>query len=141
MQPTNSYQNDSNPIVLFDGVCNLCATSVRFLLAYNRKENLNFASLQSEYAKELLSKYNLNSFTTNTIVFIEDQQIYTKSSAVFEISKHLIYPWKTIYHFKCIPNFITDWIYELIARNRYQWFGKKNQCMVPKPEWRHRFWE
>ena len=73
MTENKSYQDTSNPIVLFDGVCNLCNTSVRFLMAYNRKENLHFASLQSKYAKNLLAKYNLSQTDLSTVVFIENE--------------------------------------------------------------------
>jgi len=141
MQHTNSYQNNSNPIVLFDGVCNLCSTSVKFLLAYNRKENLRFASLQSNFAKELLTQRKVPASDTGTVIFIENQQVYTKSSAVFETIKHLIYPWKAMYYFKYIPSSITDWIYSRIAQNRYNWFGRKDKCIIPKSEWKHRFFE
>ena len=139
MTKNNWDQNNANPIVLFDGVCNLCNTSVRFLLAYNRKENLHFAPLQSKFAKELLAKYNLPSSDLDTIVFIEKQKISTQSKAVFEVAEHLIYPWRAIEHFKYLPTSITDWFYKLISTNRYRWFGRKKECMLPKAEWKHRF--
>ncbi|MDM8159494.1 thiol-disulfide oxidoreductase DCC family protein [Labilibaculum sp. K2S] len=141
MLQIKSDQNYSNPIVLFDGVCNLCTTSVQFLLAYNRKENLHFASLQSDFAQELLIQYKLTNEELSTIIFIENERIYTKSTAVLELTKHLIYPWRALYFFKFVPRMITDWVYNLISKNRYNWFGKKNQCMIPKPEWKHRFSE
>ncbi|MFA9370275.1 MAG: thiol-disulfide oxidoreductase DCC family protein [Labilibaculum antarcticum] len=141
MQHIKSDQNYSNPIVLFDGVCNLCTTSVQFLLTYNRKENLHFASLQSDFAKKLLAKLQMPATDFNTIIFIENEQVYTKSTAAFELTKHLTYPWKAIYYFRYIPNSITDWIYNLISKNRYNWFGKKDKCMIPKSEWKHRFFE
>lgn len=141
MQQIKSDQHYSNPIVLFDGVCNLCTTSVRFLLAYNRTKNLHFASLQSDFAKDLLLQYKIFNSELSTIIFIEDKHIYIKSTAAFELSKHLIYPWRAIYFFKFIPKLITDWIYDLISKNRYNWFGRKDQCMIPKPEWKHRFFE
>ena len=141
MQKNASNIKLTNPIVLFDGVCKFCNTSVQFVLAYNREENIHFSPLQSDFAKQLLTQFNLSSEDINTVVFIENGKAYTKSSAVFHISKHLTYPWKALYHFKHIPKNITDWIYGLIAKNRYSWFGKKNQCMIPKPEWRERFHE
>ncbi len=141
MTENNLHQNISNPIVLFDGVCNLCNTSVRFLLAYNRKENLHFASLQSNFAKELLAKHNLPSTDFDTVIFIENQKISTQSKAVFEISKHLIYPWRAIENFKYLPTSITDWFYKQISKNRYMWFGRKKECMLPKAEWKYRFHE
>lgn len=133
--------SNSNPIVLFDGVCNFCNTSVRFVLAYNRAENIHFSPLQSDFAKQLLAEHNLSSDDMDTVVFFQDNKVYTKSSAAFQIARHLIYPWKALYYFKHFPKNITDWIYELIAKNRYSWFGKKNQCMVPKSEWKERFHE
>lgn len=139
MQKANPNQDAPNPVVLFDGVCNLCNASVRFLLAYNRTENLRFAPLQSDFAKEFLAKHQLSNSDMNTVVFVENDKAYTKSTAAFEISKHLIYPWRAMYYFRYIPKNITDWVYVLIARNRYQWFGKKEKCMMPKPEWEHRF--
>ncbi|WP_421920252.1 thiol-disulfide oxidoreductase DCC family protein [Marinifilum sp.] len=133
--------SNSNPVILFDGVCNFCNITVRFVLAYNRKENIHFAPLQSFFAKQLLSKYNLSSDDIDTVVFIEHGKAYTKSEAAFQIAHHLIFPWKALYYFKHIPKRISDWAYNLIARNRYSFFGKKNQCMVPKPEWKERFHE
>lgn len=141
MQHIKSDQNYSNPIVLFDGVCNLCTTSVRFLLTYNKKENLHFASLQSNYAKNLLEQYQVSNSNLSTIIFIENKQVYTKSTAVFELTKHLTYPWRAISLFRFIPKFITDSIYNFISKNRYNCFGKKKECMIPKPEWKHRFFE
>ena len=140
MTTKKQHKTVTNPIVLFDGVCNFCNTSVRFILAYNRKENIHFAPLQSNFARQLLEEYNLST-DINTVVFIENKQAYTKSAATFQITKHLIYPWKVIYYFKHLPVKITDWFYKQIAQNRYSWFGKRNYCMVPKPEWRDRFYD
>jgi predicted DCC family thiol-disulfide oxidoreductase YuxK len=141
MQDSNSYQKYSKPIVLFDGVCNLCNSSVQFLLSYNRKENLHFASLQSSFAKNLLQKLNIPFKDLNTIIFVENGKVYTKSSAIFQTSKHLIYPWKAIQYFAFIPTCISNWFYDLIAKNRYHFFGRKNECMIPKQKWQHRFHE
>jgi len=141
MEHNKSDQNNSNPIVLFDGLCNLCTTSVQFLIACNKKENLHFASLQSNFAIKLLAKLKVPAPDLNTIIFIENEQVYTKSTAAFELTKHLSYPWRSIYYFRFIPRSITDWIYNLISKNRYNWFGKKNHCLLPKPEWKHRFFE
>ena len=129
----------SNSIVLFDGICNLCNTSVRFLLTYNRKENLHFAPLQSAKAKELLRKLNWKENDLTSIVFIEGDKVYLKSEAVFKISNHLTYPWKTVYHFRHLPKGFCDWLYDLMAQNRYTWFGKQQSCMMPKKEWEERF--
>jgi len=139
MHKNASNTKITNPVVLFDGVCNLCNTSVRFLLAYNRKENLHFAPLQSEYAQQHLKALNLHNEDFRTVVFIENGLVFTKSTAAFEITKHLIYPWKIIYHFRFIPRKLTNWVYEIISINRYKVFGRKKDCMIPKPEWQNRF--
>jgi len=131
--------DSSHPIVLFDGICNLCNTSVRFLLAYNPKENLRFSPLQSAKAKEILKQLNWDEKAMDSLIFIEDEKAYIKSEAAFKISKHLTYPWKAIYHFRHFPKRFCDWFYDLIAQNRYSWFGKQQSCMIPKEEWKDRF--
>jgi predicted DCC family thiol-disulfide oxidoreductase YuxK len=131
--------DSSRSIVLFDGVCNLCNTSVRFLLAYNKKANLLFCPLQSAKGKELLDNLNWEGERINSLIFIESEQVHIKSEAIFKISKHLTYPWKVIYHFRYFPKRFCDWVYEVIAQNRYTLFGKKAYCMKPKPEWKNRF--
>jgi len=75
----------------------------------------------------------------DSLIFIENDQAYIKSEAAFKISKHLIYPWKIIYHFRYLPKGLCDWVYDLIAKNRYSWFGKKQFCMIPKEECKDRF--
>ncbi len=131
--------NPSQPIVLFDGVCNLCNTSVRFLLTYNQKKNLRFSPLQSVKAKEILTNLNWGDKPIDSLIFIENDQAYIKSEAAFRISNHLNYPWKTIYYFRHFPKRFCDWLYDRIAENRYSWFGKKPFCMIPKEEWKDRF--
>ena len=131
--------DSSHPIVLFDGICNLCNTSVRFLLAYNPKENLRFSPLQSAKAKEILKQLNWDEKAMDSLIFIEDEKAYIKSEAAFKISKHLTYPWKAIYHFRHFPKRFCDWFYDLIAQNRYSCFGKQQSCMIPKEEWKDRF--
>lgn len=127
-------------IVLFDGLCNLCSSSVQLILKYNKKENLFFASLQSNFAREILSHYRCNQ-EIDSIILVEKNQISVKSTAVFQICKHLSYPFKAVYFFRFTPSFLCNWIYDFIARNRYQFFGKKRKCMIPKNEWKHRFLE
>ncbi|MRT94688.1 thiol-disulfide oxidoreductase DCC family protein [Ancylomarina sp. 16SWW S1-10-2] len=131
--------DSSHPIVLFDGVCNLCNSSVRFILTYNRKKNLHFSPLQSAKGQEILKNLNWNNKTMDSLIFIEDNQVFIKSEAAFKISSHLAYPWKVVYHFRHLPKRFCDWCYDRIAQNRYSWFGKKQFCMIPKEEWKDRF--
>ena len=129
----------SHPIILFDGICNLCNTSVSFLLTYNRNQNLHFTPLQSAKAKDILKQLNWKEKALDSLIFIEDNKVYIKSEAAFKIAKHLVYPWKIAYYFRHLPKGLCDWIYDIIAQNRYAWFGKKQSCMIPRSEWADRF--
>ena len=120
-----------NHIVIFDGVCNFCNASVWFILKRNKKENIYFTDLQSPIANKLLEEAPENVKSADSIIFYQNQQWYIKSDAAIEISRHLTFPWKTGIIFKVIPKFIRDAVYDLIARNRYSWFGKKSSCKIP----------
>jgi predicted DCC family thiol-disulfide oxidoreductase YuxK len=125
-------------IVLFDGVCNLCSTSVQFIIRHNKHADIKFTSLQSEFGQSMLSRFQLSS-EVKTIVFIKGGKAFLRSDAALEVCKELngFYPFFRF--FKIIPTSIRDWVYNLIAKNRYQWFGKKDQCWIPTPELRNRF--
>ncbi|MBV6642716.1 MAG: thiol-disulfide oxidoreductase DCC family protein [Cyclobacteriaceae bacterium] len=128
--------NINHPIILFDGVCNFCAGSVRFIIQRDTKENFRFASLQSGFSKDLIGATNL---TMDTLLLVEGGVIYKESTAALRIARRLRGGWKLLYGLIVLPKFIRDSIYRLIARNRYRWFGKKDQCMVPSPELQARF--
>jgi len=117
-------------VILFDGVCNFCSFWVNFAIKRDRKKKLKFAPLQGEAANKLL---------LSSVVFIDKEKAYTQSSAAIRICKHLDGGWKLLYGLIIIPKFIRDFIYNIIARNRYKWFGKKESCMVPTQELRERF--
>jgi predicted DCC family thiol-disulfide oxidoreductase YuxK len=126
-------------IVLFDGVCNLCNTSVQFVIKHNKKKNIQFASLQSEAGKAILQHYNLLDLNLNSFVFVQNGTIYLRSSAALKVAKHLNGAWPLLHCFIIVPQFIRDGVYKLIANNRYKWFGKKEQCYMPTPELKERF--
>ena len=126
-------------IILFDGVCNLCNSSVQFIIKRDKKEQFLFASLQSDYAKEQLPDEFSDGKALQSIVLKEKDEIKTKSTAALTIAKHLSGVWPILYAFIIIPKFIRDWVYDIIAKNRYKWFGKKDQCMIPSPELKSRF--
>lgn len=125
-------------IILFDGVCNLCSSSVQFIIAHNSKGNIKFASLQSDFGQAQLIEYKLP-LEVRTIVLIKEGQPFTKSSAVLEICKELNGLYPLLSFFKIIPRPLCDWVYDFVARNRYKWFGKKNQCWLPTPDLQSRF--
>ena len=126
-------------IVFFDGVCNLCNRSVNFLIKQDKKGLLKFASLQSDFAKSFLPEDLVNSAVLDSIVFSDGKKFFTKSSAVLAICKSL----GGGFHFfrigYLLPSFLRNAVYTFIANNRYKWFGKKDQCMIPTADLKERF--
>jgi len=107
----------------------------------DRKKKLKFTALQGETAKQLLPQYHINPTSLSSVILIDNGRAYTQSSAAIRICKYLDGGWKLFYGLMIIPKFIRDFFYNIIARNRYKWFGKKESCMVPTPELRERFLE
>jgi predicted DCC family thiol-disulfide oxidoreductase YuxK len=130
---------NEGPLVLFDGVCNFCNYWVNFAIRHNKKNDLRFTPLQGESAKSILPDYSINPTQLNSVIFVNNGKAYTQSSAALQICRHLNGGWKLFYGFYIIPKFIRDFLYNIIARNRYRWFGRKDQCMVPTGEMRSRF--
>jgi len=128
-----------NPILLFDGVCNLCNQSVQFIIKADKEGIFRFASLQSDFAKEHLKHFEKATENLETIYLLKDEEICARSDAALEIAKELGGLWQLFYVFKIIPRPIRDAVYNLISRNRYRWFGKQESCMIPTPELRARF--
>ncbi len=125
------------PLVLFDGVCNLCNAGVQFLL--KRNNTLFFASLQSETGQAILNELDMNARHFQTFLFIRSNIVYQRSDAAIEIARELRGGWKVLRIFTFIPRNIRDFLYTFIAKNRYRIFGKKNSCMIPGPELQNRF--
>ena len=135
----NNFNGKS--IILFDGVCNLCNSSVNFIIKHDKKKHFLFASLQSDAAKEILLQFPTKKLTLDSILLIEGKDIYEKSTAALKISKHLSNGFHLLNYFIITPLFIRDWVYNLISKNRYKWFGKKETCMIPTKEVKNRFLE
>ena len=129
----------SHPVILFDGVCNFCDDWVNFVIKREKKSIIKFAALQSEAGQQILTQFNLPIHSFDTFIFIEDGVIYTKSTAALKVCRYLTTFWRLLYGLIIVPKFIRDGVYQLIARNRYAWFGKKDTCMIPSPEVRSRF--
>lgn len=129
----------SGPIVLFDGVCNLCNRSMQFILKRDKKKIFRFASLQGEFGQQVLKQHNLPTDDFNSFILLEGDLLYTRSKAALRVLKHLRRGWQLLYGFIIIPKFIRDGVYKWIARNRYKWFGKRESCMIPAAELRNRF--
>lgn len=126
-------------IILFDGVCNFCNGAVNFVLKQDKKGIFLFAPLQSQAGQKLLEQYQLTTQDFDSFVLIENEKLFTKSSASLRVMQRLPWYWKWTQAFRIIPKFLRNAVYDLIAKNRYQWFGKKDACMIPTPEMRNRF--
>jgi predicted DCC family thiol-disulfide oxidoreductase YuxK len=131
-----SYTNNKS-IVLFDGVCHLCQKSVRFIIKHDKKNNFLFASLQGETSKHLLQGYDISK--KQTLFLIEENKVFVESTAAMRIVRQLRFPINVLYVFNFIPKFLRDAVYRFVSRNRYRWFGKDNECMMPSPSLRERF--
>ena len=115
------------PVILFDGFCNLCGATVKFIQKHDKKNSFKYHVLQSETGKKLIASYNIPP-TIDSVIFITQNQAFIKSDAILEIGKLLIYPFRMIRIGKFLPKKWRDKIYDFIARNRYRWFGKKDVC-------------
>lgn len=129
----------THPVVLFDGVCNLCNGSVQFILKRDPQARFRFASLQSEAGRSLLVEHGLDPDALSSVVVVEDGRVWQESSAALRIARHLPGAWKLLRIFTVIPRPLRDAVYRLIARNRYRWFGKSETCWLPTPELKGRF--
>lgn len=128
-------------IVLFDGVCNLCNASVQFIIRRDKDNIFSFASLQSEAAVTLLKSFCYTADNLESIVLIENDHLYTKSTAALHIAKRLQGVSQLLYALIIVPKPVRDLVYSWIARNRYRWFGRKDSCMIPTKELQAKFLE
>ena len=131
---------NERPVILFDGVCNLCNGSVQFILKRDKEKRFLFASLQSAYGQKLLKQFNLPPNNFNSFILYQDGNLFTKSTGALMMFSQLK-GWKWTRIFKVVPRFIRDAVYGLIANNRYKWFGKQEACWLPTPELKSRFLE
>jgi len=126
-------------ILLFDGYCNLCNSSVQFVFKHEKKEELYFTSLQSDTGIEILKHYDIDVNKVDSLVLIEHNKAYIKSSAALRATKYLKGLYPLLFSFIIVPVFIRNFVYDFIARNRYKWYGKSNTCMIPDKQVSHRF--
>lgn len=122
------------PIILFDGVCNLCTGTVQFVIKHDPKHQFRFSSLQSEFGQQVMKEFNLPTAELGSFILLEEGKIYTKSSGALRVTKKLNGAWPFLYVFNIVPPFIRNSVYNWIAKNRYKWFGKKEECWIPTPE-------
>jgi predicted DCC family thiol-disulfide oxidoreductase YuxK len=126
-------------IIFFDGVCNFCDDSVNFIIKRDKKNIFKFAPLQSRAGQEFLLRNNLKTADFDSMIVVKDARLFRKSNASLLIARNLPFPWPLFYLFKIIPVFIRDFFYDIFAKNRYRFFGKKESCMIPTAEVRVKF--
>lgn len=134
-------KHKSHNIVFFDGVCNFCNSTVDKIYSNNKKKDIYYSSLQSEFAKKFLGEHGINTSDLDTVIFYTGGKFYFRSSAILQISKHLSGPYKVLPVFFIIPAIIRDAFYKWFSRNRYKFFGKKETCRIPSAEEKEYFLE
>ena len=132
---------EEGKIVLFDGVCNFCNSSVNFIIDKDKSDVFRFASLQSDFGQMRLKEFKLPTDSFSTLILVSNGKCFTRSSAALRIAKELSFPYNLIFAFIVIPPFIRNFFYDIVSRNRYRWFGKKDACRIPSPEERAKFIE
>ena len=130
---------NQQPIILFDGVCNFCNSAVNFVIKRNSKLNIMFAPMQTEAGQKLLQQYNLPLNDMASFIFIDNGKVYRQSTGALKVCRYLRGLWPLCYGLIIVPKFIRDAIYNRVAKNRYKWFGVRQQCMIPTPEVKARF--
>ena len=138
--PTRTYKNVASAIVLYDGLCNLCDSAVRFMVDRDRRARLHFASLQSHVARELLGRFGRTvDDVPASIIVIDGDRIFERSAAILHIAELLGPPWSYARVFAVFPEAFRDAVYRSIAHNRYVIFGTRKACRVPTPAEAERF--
>ncbi|MEZ4779374.1 MAG: thiol-disulfide oxidoreductase DCC family protein [Flavobacteriaceae bacterium] len=132
-------ETKTHKIILFDGVCNLCNSSVNFVIRHDSKNHFKFTALQSDIGQKLISKYGIDTSKTDSIILIDNEKAYVKSTAALRIAKYLNRGYPMLFGCIIFPTFLRNWVYDYIAKNRYQWYGKKDSCMIPTPELKSKF--
>lgn len=132
-------EEKEHPVILFDGECNLCNCAVQMVIKNDKKNIFRFASLQSEYAKNALANFEIDSSEMKTFILLQDGKMFSRSTAALLVAKKLSGFWPLLYGFIIVPQFIRDGVYNFISRNRYKWFGKRDSCWVPTPDLRKKF--
>jgi predicted DCC family thiol-disulfide oxidoreductase YuxK len=126
-------------IILFDGVCTLCESSVRFIIKHDKAGLFKFTQAQSVIGQQMQSDLDMDALASGTLILIKNGKAFCKSDAALEIAKDLTGPWKALICFKIIPACLRNAVYDVISRRRYRWFGKRDTCMIPDEAFKERF--
>lgn len=129
-------------LILFDGVCNLCNSSVQYVIKHDKKNMFMFTALQSEAGQQIIKEYKIDTNKTDSILlYTPEQGVVSKSTAAIKIASRLGFPQNLMTVFFIVPPFIRNWVYDYVAKNRYKWYGKKESCWIPTPELKSKFLE
>ncbi|WP_452224388.1 thiol-disulfide oxidoreductase DCC family protein [Lacinutrix chionoecetis] len=128
-------------LILFDGVCNLCSSSVQYVIKHDKNNVFLFAALQSDVGKQIINHFKVDASKTDSILLYlpEKKELKVKSSAALHAAKDLNFPLNLLVVFLIVPPFIRNWVYDFVAKNRYKWYGKKTSCWLPTPELKAKF--
>jgi predicted DCC family thiol-disulfide oxidoreductase YuxK len=128
-------------VILFDGVCNLCNGLVNWIIDRDKKNVFKFSSLQSGFGMQKVNKLQLTDNYMDTVIYLDDEKAFTGSTAILHIFKDLGGVYSLLYVFMLVPGVIRNFVYRLVARNRYKWFGKQDSCRMPTPQLKSKFLE
>lgn len=129
------------PLILFDGICRFCHASVQFVIKRDNSNRFWFCPLQSSRGQQLAKQFGIENIDLTSMILIENNSVYRKSSAALRIARQLKMPWPLLYVFILVPKFLRNAVYDFIGNHRYQWFGKFETCWIPDDETRERFLE
>lgn len=132
-------EKKDQPLIIFDGECNLCEFSIKFIIKNDRQARFKFVSAQSDKGKVLQRLHGIDTFKDGSVILLKNDRVYVKSDAAVEIAKDLEGPWRLLHVVKFIPKSARDLVYSIISKNRYRWFGRKNQCLLPDKDLKDRF--
>ena len=135
----NNNNKSDNKIILFDGICNVCSAFLDFVYLTDPKAVFRLAWLQSDEAGKILDTLGLSRYELNSIIYLDQGTAFFKSTAFLKIVRQLRFPWPVLWIGVIIPKPVRDWIYDIVAKNRYKWFGKKEHCLVPTGDLKNRF--
>jgi len=130
-----------HPILLFDGVCKFCHASIQFVIKRDHRHRFRFCPLQSKRGQRLAKQYGIENSGLTSMILIQNNRTYRKSTAALQIARQLSMPWPLLYLFIIVPPILRDLVYDFIGRHRYRWFGKFDECRIPDNETRERFLE
>lgn len=123
-----------HPVIVFDGMCVLCSANARFVMRHDRAGRFRLTTMQGEAGAALMERFEIDPLDPETFILVDGDSVLRNSDAALAILVGLGWPWRALAALRIVPRPLRDWVYRLVARNRYRWFGKREQCFMPTPE-------